>query len=334
MDLRRFFLPSIRNTVGKFVVLFGVLFLGAAFFAFQGITSYAATEYHVDANIGVDSASCGTVASPCKTIQFTVNKGLVAGDTVTIHAGTYRERVAIPFTRRGTASSPITIQGAPSENRDGIIIDGTGLTEAVYSAGSVGSGGGSSQGTEYLVLKHFHVISGSNHGILLDMEHHFNTLSDILIDGLNQTGGLTGSKPDSAISIMNGGNSNTMDGIRIVGPASQAQVVAFNLISGNSIVRNSYAENIRGNFVMSSSKSNNLYEYNEVRNSSCNYDDGCIQVYNSTNVIIRYNVFSNVSSLNDYEAVIGIRRTDLAQRGGGSAQREYCRFCCREEQYF
>ena len=55
-----------------------------------GTISGAAREYHVAPN-GSDSAD-GTITAPLKTINAAAQRAL-AGDTVTVHAGTYGEWV-------------------------------------------------------------------------------------------------------------------------------------------------------------------------------------------------------------------------------------------------
>src|SRR5215471_16499904 len=71
----------------------------------------AATEFHVSP-VGND-ANLGTLAAPFRTIQHAA-EAAQPGDTVTVHAGTYRERVNPP--RGGTSdASRITYQAAPGE---------------------------------------------------------------------------------------------------------------------------------------------------------------------------------------------------------------------------
>jgi hypothetical protein len=74
----------------------------------------AGVEVHV-APTGNDSAA-GTNAAPLRTVQAGINRA-VAGDTVVVHAGVYRERLTFP--RNGTASSPIVLFGQPGAAIDG-----------------------------------------------------------------------------------------------------------------------------------------------------------------------------------------------------------------------
>src|SRR6478609_5045494 len=75
-------------------------------------TPAPATEIHVSAASGNDAAD-GSAARPLKTISAAAQKA-TPGDTVTVHAGTYRERVDPP---RGGESDArrITYQAAPGE---------------------------------------------------------------------------------------------------------------------------------------------------------------------------------------------------------------------------
>jgi len=41
------------------------------------------------ATIGTDTPTCGTEASPCRTIQYAINKAALTGDVITVAEGTY-----------------------------------------------------------------------------------------------------------------------------------------------------------------------------------------------------------------------------------------------------
>jgi broad specificity phosphatase PhoE len=81
-----------------------------------GLTAIAA-EYHVA--VSGDDANPGTADKPLRTIQAAAQKAL-PGDTVTVHAGTYRETVAPA--RSGEADKPIIFQAAKGE---AVLIDGS-----------------------------------------------------------------------------------------------------------------------------------------------------------------------------------------------------------------
>jgi alpha-N-arabinofuranosidase len=76
-----------------------------------------AAEIHVSPS-GHD-ANDGSSGSPLKTIQAAANKAQ-PGDTVTVHAGTYREEINPP--RGGVEGKPIVFQAAPGEK---VVIKGS-----------------------------------------------------------------------------------------------------------------------------------------------------------------------------------------------------------------
>jgi alpha-N-arabinofuranosidase len=79
--------------------------------------SRQAAEIHVSPS-GND-ANDGSSGSPLKTIQAAANKGQ-PGDTVTVHAGIYREEINPP--RGGVEGKPIVFQAAPGEK---VVIKGS-----------------------------------------------------------------------------------------------------------------------------------------------------------------------------------------------------------------
>lgn len=68
-------------------------------------------EYHVKPD--GDDAAAGSADAPWKTLKKAADT-LMPGDTVTVHAGVYRERV--DPARAGTAAAPITYQAAEGED--------------------------------------------------------------------------------------------------------------------------------------------------------------------------------------------------------------------------
>ncbi len=90
----------------------------AAIVAIAIVTAACAREYHVA--VGGDDGNPGTKAKPFKTISAAANIAQ-PGDTVTVHAGTYRERVSPP--RGGSSDAErITYQAAPGER---VVITGS-----------------------------------------------------------------------------------------------------------------------------------------------------------------------------------------------------------------
>ncbi len=78
----------------------------------QGTTYYVAIT-------GADAPGCGTIASPCRTIQYAANL-VTAGDTVLIAPGTYAGGITVDTS--GTAGQPITFRA----NDTGVVINGSG----------------------------------------------------------------------------------------------------------------------------------------------------------------------------------------------------------------
>ncbi len=83
-----------------------LLVLAAWLGGLQGVAPARAdpdTRY-VDGASGQDIPSCGTIATPCQTISYTLNSIAISGDTILISAGTYTENLTINganFTLRG-----------------------------------------------------------------------------------------------------------------------------------------------------------------------------------------------------------------------------------------
>jgi Right handed beta helix region len=87
-----------------------------------GANAFAGATYHVSTK--GDNKAAGTEAKPWRTIKFGVGK-LVAGDTLIIREGLYREPY-IKVLKSGTAKAPITIKGAEGEEA---ILSGNTLTK-------------------------------------------------------------------------------------------------------------------------------------------------------------------------------------------------------------
>jgi Protein of unknown function (DUF1565) len=89
-----------RAAVAAVSLAAGIALIGAP-------AAYAANTLYVNASSGVDSSSCGPLASPCKTISQAVTNAS-AGDTVMVAAGTYNESVSI--------NQSLTLEGAQAGN--------------------------------------------------------------------------------------------------------------------------------------------------------------------------------------------------------------------------
>jgi len=109
-------------------------------------TAPAATYYVATSGANTNSGTSADAA--WKTIGYAAGK-VVAGDTVYVRGGTYRENVAI--SRRGTASQPIQFLACPGELP---VVDGGNQKGAVFYVGGA-----------YVALSGFTVVNGGNIGI-------------------------------------------------------------------------------------------------------------------------------------------------------------------------
>src|SRR5689334_9843571 len=94
-------------------------FAGLAALAFLFVTPAArAATYYVDnTTTSCSNTGAGTQANPYCTIQAALNARGVAGNTILVKPGTYRELVTVPAS--GTAANPIVIQATAP----GVVID-------------------------------------------------------------------------------------------------------------------------------------------------------------------------------------------------------------------
>jgi hypothetical protein len=109
----------------KYLILIGLILniVLAIPFAFGGTSPVfaAGATYYVATN-GSDSNN-GTIAYPWLTIQKAADT-VVAGDTVYVRGGTYREYVTIGIS--GTLANPITYMAYPGESP---VINASGLSD-------------------------------------------------------------------------------------------------------------------------------------------------------------------------------------------------------------
>jgi parallel beta-helix repeat protein len=116
--------------------------------AAQGTTYYVATT-------GTDGLGCGTVGSPCRTIQYAA--GLVeAGDTVLINPGTYTGGVTVETS--GTAGEPITFRA----NGSGVVINGSGGERDAFFI----------TWADYIVVDGLTIQNATRAGMRVDNSHH------------------------------------------------------------------------------------------------------------------------------------------------------------------
>ena len=104
---------NIRQSTSRHVLLF--IFLVSTILTHPPST-LAANNYHVSP--GGNDSSPGSITSPYRTIARCLSS-LGAGDTCSIHGGTYSETLVL--SKKGTSTNPITIT---SHNNEKAIIDG------------------------------------------------------------------------------------------------------------------------------------------------------------------------------------------------------------------
>jgi len=159
------------------------------------VSAHAGKVYYV-ATTGSDS-NPGTIAQPWRTIQKAANT-MVAGDTVYIRAGTYRERVVPQHS--GSAGQTITYAAYPGETA---IIDGTGVAVLEYC------GLFDLAGRDYMRVSGLRVMHSNYYGIVAENSSHvtiehnytYDTYSsgisswgsnNIIVDGNEVVGACTG----------------------------------------------------------------------------------------------------------------------------------------------
>jgi nitrous oxidase accessory protein NosD len=104
----------------------GIALSAALVLLFGARVAHAATTFYVDASSSDNTASCGTMVSPCQTIQKAVDNAS-ADDTIQVAAGTYNESVTIDKT--------LTLEGAQAGN------SGSAARQAAPGSESVVTGG-------------------------------------------------------------------------------------------------------------------------------------------------------------------------------------------------
>ncbi len=186
---------------GVFLATGLLVFLGAA-------TARAAASWYV-APTGSDSASCGTLAQPCATLQYTFNK-TAAGDTVFVATGTYigsGDQVALidhALTLSGGWNSSFTTQAGSST------VDGQNARRGV----TIGDDAPTS--FERFTVQNGLATSGaytSGAGIAAGAGSPV-TLTDVTLQNNTSVGGGTGLLAESSVTITRGlVQGNTCSGV-------------------------------------------------------------------------------------------------------------------------
>ncbi len=131
----------------------------AAAFPVVAATQFVSTH-------GIDRSTCGTVTSPCKTIQYAVSNRAVSGDTLIVLPGTYLERVniSISLSISGYGAAGTTI--IDGNNRGIVVTIGATVTliNLTIQHGSTVSCGAGILNNSTLTLYHVTVTGNSANG--------------------------------------------------------------------------------------------------------------------------------------------------------------------------
>ena len=103
-----------RRVSWRPLLVAGVLAAGAAGAVGGAAIASAATAATLVVATNGSDANAGTAAKPFKTIQKAIDTA-AAGDTITVHGGTYAVSKNLQVTKSGKAGSPITLAAAAGE---------------------------------------------------------------------------------------------------------------------------------------------------------------------------------------------------------------------------
>lgn len=116
-----------RTNTRKLGLALASLALVAVLLGLGGVVSADPGTVYV-ATTGTDGPTCGTVGSPCRTIQYAIDNRAVAGDTINVAAGTYTENVRV--------EKRVTIQS--QNGASGTIVDGSGANKHTFNVSTDG----------------------------------------------------------------------------------------------------------------------------------------------------------------------------------------------------
>lgn len=276
-------------------------FLGTAAIVIAWSSSALAAQFHVRTD-GSDTTCSGLVdraassSGQCafKTIQRAVDALTAAGDKVTIHAGTYPEYVHIDENHpNGTERSPIVIEGDPNVPTKDVVIDGSSFDGALLVNGSSGS-----TTKRYFVFQHFSLKTGKLQGmevgtftagyaalsVIRDIEvHSINFVQSTpynsrVITASTWAGGPYGSNAHMLIENVTIDNAENGG---VVAPGVGVFMTADSSTLRNADIRHVHALGRMG--------SGATVEFNRMVFPDCDCDDGCVQLYNGSALVFRYN---------------------------------------------
>lgn len=288
--------------IGVVVVLIGLCVGAQAAFAAQ---LHVRTDGSDSACAGtLDAAAQGASGNACafRTIQKAVDTLSGPGDRVTIHAGSYPEYVQIGASHpNGTEQAPIVIEGDPNVPISDVVIDGSGFDGAMLVNGS---GGGSTK--IYYVFQHFSFKTGRLQGIEIGTfvagYAALCVIRDIEVHSINFVQSTPyNSRVITASTWANGpygGTGNMLVENVIVDNANNGGAIAPGvgvfMTANDSILRNTDIRHLRGLGRMGSGAT---VEFNRMVFSDCHSDDGCVQLYNTSGLVFRYNTITVTGNL-------------------------------------
>jgi len=257
--------------------------------------SAATTTWYVSNQPGCSNSGPGTQSTPFCTIGTAAAKA-VAGQTVSVAAGTYTEAVTVK--NSGTATAPITYVAAP-----GTVVTG-------------GANGFKLSGKSYVVVRGFTVTQTTGVGILASSSNHITldgndvSVAGQRVSGLTAKGislsGTTASlvennkshdNSDAGIGVTSASNGNTITGNESYGNARGYTRAAAGIdlrgSSGNTVSANRLHDNEDSGLNIWSTSPNTLAVNNVIWT---NGDHGIDVHSTSDDVVVANTVYKNYDS--------------------------------------
>lgn len=229
-----------------------------------------------------------------------------AGDDIMIHAGTYNGRLKLKPRIRPRAGESSVIEGDPAVPREQVWIDCDNAVdrECFLVPGGQNSGAASATG---IVVRHMRISAGRCNAIRFEGFHEKVRLEDVLFDDMPALCCVLADKkcqPDrmrASVIRFDQGYGNLIDNFVILGNRNTtryglAGTDAMSIFLGSyaSVVQNGRSERLLGAFVQENGD-RNIVQDNFVHTTTCEGDDGCVQAYNDSEMIVRRNIFANVA---------------------------------------
>ena len=282
------------------------------------MTAGAATLYHVRTD-GSDAGCTGKVDAaypgsgskrPCAFAtpqQAADSMSDSAGDDIVIHRGTYMGRLKLKPLIRPRAGESSVIEGDPNVPREQVWIDCDNAVDRECLLVPGGSGSGAAGRATDIVVRHMRIAAGRCNAIRFEGFHERVRLEDVLFDDMPALCCVLADKkcqPDrirASVIRIDQGHNNVIDNFVILGNPNTTRygltgtdAMSIFLGSFGSVVQNGRSERLLGAFVQENGD-RNIIQDNFVHTTTCEGDDGCVQAYNDSEMIVRRNVFANVA---------------------------------------